>query len=245
VRRLCQCTPMMRAAAVLATLASFNITASTAKSINWQTGIQQIQYSNQQERQNNGNKSLRINEPQDQLKYQAKLSVNSTISNSSGERKAALRAKALDANLKCTPMIRGGEAYAGLIEGKQAWEIAKKEQGLLPKAEALHCIANALSVGVYGWEDKIDILALIKEVEPFLANAHRAKDLSMIYAFEYLKGQLLLAEYAKDRDQVIRSEALRSTRNAVQAAELAGEKGYKLVAQIGMILKSENQLRLP
>jgi len=223
---------MMRAAAVLATLASVNITASTAKSINWQTSIQQIQYSNQQERQNNGNKSLRINEPEDQLKYPAEQAVNSTITNSSGERKAALRAKALDANLKCTPMIRGGEAYAGLIEGKQAWEIAKKEQGLLPKAEALQCIANALGVGVYGWEDKIDILALIKEVEPFLANAHRAKDLSMIYAFEYLKGQLLLAEYAKDRDQVIRSEALRSTRNAVQAAELAGEKGYKLVAQM-------------
>jgi len=223
---------MMRAAAVLATLASVNITASTAKSINWQTSIQQIQYSNQQERQNNGNKSLRINEPEDQLKYPAEQAVNSTITNSSGERKAALRAKALDANLKCTPMIRGGEAYAGLIEGKQAWEIAKKEQGLLPKVEALQCIANALGVGVYGWEDKIDILALIKEVEPFLANAQRAKDLAMIYAFEYLKGQLLRAEYAKDRDQVIRSEALRSTRNAVQAAELAGDKGYKLVAQM-------------
>jgi len=232
VRRLFQCTPMMRAAAVLATLASVNITASTAKSINWQTSIQQIQYSNQQERQNNGNKSLRINEPEDQLKYPAEQAVNSTITNSSGERKAALRAKALDANLKCTPMIRGGEAYAGLIEGKQAWEIAKKEQGLLPKVEALQCIANALGVGVYGWEDKIDILALIKEVEPFLANAQRAKDLAMIYAFEYLKGQLLRAEYAKDRDQVIRSEALRSTRNAVQAAELAGDKGYKLVAQM-------------
>jgi len=221
----------MRAATVLATLASIGVSASTAQSIYSLNRIKKIEITHQTEIKSSGNKSSSENKHEAPFKDPARWAVNGAIQNSKDEREAVVEAKVQGDTLSCTSMIRSGESYAGLIEAKRAWERAKKEQGLTTKVLALQCIVNAIS-GIHGWEEKIDISTLTKEVKTYIAKAHRAKDQMMIYSFEYLKGQLLLAVYAKNKDQLIRSEALRSTANAARAAELAGDKGYMLIAQM-------------